>query len=135
MGKMQTSLKPGLIRSLHKNLPFCSVKVVFKTSNRLIKYFSFKDIVPEHIRSCQIYNFTRVTCNASYIGKTFRHIKFRVSETQGVSSRTGKHLKRTLSISLGDHPLDCYHVVAWDDVEELERESNHCFLEIKEFIY
>ena len=45
--------------SLVKRLPFCRVKIVFKTSNRLRNYFSFKDVPPEPIRSCQIYNCTR----------------------------------------------------------------------------
>ena len=93
MGKMSALVKSGLARSLHKRLPFCKVRVVFKTSNRLRNYFSFKDVVPEPLRSCQIYNFTCGSCNASYIGKTFRHIEFRVSEHQGISPRTGKHLK------------------------------------------
>ena len=46
----------------------------------------FKDIVPEPLRSCQIYSFTCGSCNASYIGKNFRHMKVRVSEQQGASS-------------------------------------------------
>ena len=40
-------------------------------------------------------------------------MKVRVSEHQGVSPRTGKHLKGTLSTSMRDHMLDCNHVVAW----------------------
>ena len=51
MGKMSDLVKFGLIRSLHKRLPFCKVKSVFKTSNRLKNYFSFKDVVPEPLRS------------------------------------------------------------------------------------
>ena len=70
MGKMSDLVKFGLIRSLHKRLPFCKGKSVFKTSNRLKNYFSFKDVVPEPLRSCQIYNFTCGRCSASYIGKT-----------------------------------------------------------------
>ena len=94
MGKMSALEKTSRIaRSLQKYLPFCKVKTVFKTSNRLRNYFSFKDVVPEPLRSCQIYNFTCRSCNASYTGKTFRHMKIRVSEHQGVSPRTGKHLK------------------------------------------
>ena len=93
---MSALVKSGLVRSLHKRLPFCKVKIVFKTSNRLTNYFSFKDVVSEPLRSCQIYNFTYGSCNASYIGKTFRHMRVRISELQGVSPRTGKHLKRTL---------------------------------------
>ena len=79
---------------------FLKVKIVFKTSNRLKNYFSFKDVVREPLRSWQIYNFTCASCNASYIGKTFKHMK-------GVSPRTGKNLKGTLSTSVRDHMLDC----------------------------
>ena len=66
------------ITSLHKRLPFCKVKIVFKTSNRLKNYFSFKDIVREPLRSSQIYNFTCGSCNTFYTGKTFRHMKVKV---------------------------------------------------------
>ena len=106
-----------------------------KLFNCSTNYFSFKDVVPEPLRSCQIYNFTCGSCNASYIGKTFRHMKVRVSEHQGVSPRTGKHLKGTLSTSVRDHMLDCNHVVAWDDFKVLGRESNHWLLEIKESLF
>ena len=130
MGKMSALVKSGLARSLHKRLPF-----IFKTSNRLKNYFSFKDVVPEPLRSCQIYNFTCGSCSASYIGKTFRHMKVRVSELQGVSPQTAKHLKGTLSTSVRDHMLDCNHIVAWDDFKVLGRESNHWLLEIKESLF
>ena len=135
MRKMSTLVKFGLPRSLHKRLPFCKVKIVFKTSIRLKNYFSFKDVVPEPLRSFQIDNSTCGSCSASYIGKTFRHMKVRVSEHQGVSPRTGKHLKRTLSTSVRDHILDCNHVVAWNDFKILGRESNHWLLEIKESLF
>ena len=93
MGKMSALVKSGLARSLHKHLPFCNVRIVFKTYNHVRNYFSFKDVVPEPLHSCQIYNFTCGSCNASYTGKTFRHMKIRVSEHQGQSPQTGKHLK------------------------------------------
>ena len=70
MGKMSALVKSRLIRSLHKRLPFCKVKTVFKTSNHLKNYFSFKNIVPELLRSCQSYIFTCGNYNASYTGKT-----------------------------------------------------------------
>ena len=125
MGKMSALVKSGLARSLHKRLPLCKVRVVFNTSNRLRNYFSVKDVVPEPLRSCQIYNFTCGSCNASYTGKTFRDMKVSVSEHQGVSPRIGKHLKGTLPTSVRDHMLDCNHMVAWDDFKVLGRESNH----------
>ena len=97
---MSALAKSGPLRSLHKHLPFCKVKIVFKNSNCLKNYFSFKDVVREPLRSCQIYNFTYGRCNASYIGKTFRHMKVWVSEHQEVSLRIGKHLKGTFSTSV-----------------------------------
>ena len=124
MGKMSALVTSGLARSLHKFLPFCKVRIVFKTSNRLRNYFSSKDVVPEPLRFCQIYNLTCRSCNASYIGKTFRHMKVRVSEHQGISRWTGKHLRGILSTSVRDHMLDCNHMVAWDDFKVSRRESN-----------
>ena len=103
---MSALVKSGLARSLHKRLPFCKVKIAFKTSNRLKNYFSFEDVVPEPLRSCQIYNVTCGSCNASYIGKTFRHMKVRVLEHQEISPRTGKRLKGTWSTSVRDHMLE-----------------------------
>ena len=135
IGKMSALVKSGLPRSLHKRLPFCNVRIVFKTSNRLRNYFSFKDVVPEPLRSCQIYNFTCGSCNASYTGKIFSHMKVRVSEHRGVSPRTGKHLKGTLSTFVGYHMLDCNHMVAWDDFKVLGRESNHWLLEITDSLF
>ena len=135
MGEMSALVKFELIRSLYKRLPFCKVKIVFKTSNCLKIYFSFKDVVPEPLRFCQIYNFSCGSCNASYIGETFRHLKVRVSEHQGVSPRTGKHLKGAFSASVRDHMLDCNHVVAWNDFEVLGKEPNHWLLEIMESLF
>ena len=135
MRKMSALVKSGLARSLHERLSFCNVRILFKTSNSLRNYFSFKDAVSEPLRSCQIYNFTCRSCNASYIGKTFRHMKVRISEHQGVSPRTGKHLKGNLSTSMRYRMLDRNHMVAWDDFKVLGREPNNWFLEIKESLF
>ena len=86
LGKMSALVKSGLTRLLHKHLPFCKVKIVFKSSNQLTNYFSFKDVVPEPLCSFQIYNFMCGNCNASYTGRTFRHMEVRVLEHQGVST-------------------------------------------------
>ena len=109
--------------------------MAFKASNRLKNYFCVKDFVPEPLRSCQIYNFMCRSCNASYIGKTFRHMKVRVLEHQGASPQTGEHLKGTLSTSIRDHMLDYKHIVTWDDFKVLRRESNCWLLEIQESLF
>ena len=62
-------------------------------------------------------------------------MKVRVSEHQGVSPRTGKRVKGTLSTSVRDHMLDCDHIVAWEGFSIIGRESNHYLLEIKESLF
>ena len=47
-------------------------------------------------------------------------MKVRVSEHQGQSPQTGKHLKAILSTSMRNHMLDCNHVVSWDDFKIIE---------------
>ena len=74
MKKMSDLVKFGPFDHYIKCLPFCKFKIVLKTSNRLTNYFDFKNIVCEPLHSSQIFNFTCGSCNASYIGKTFRLI-------------------------------------------------------------
>ena len=132
---MSGVIKTGLSKALHKRLPSCKSRVIFKSTNRLKSYFNFQDVLPAPLRPCQIYKFTCGSCNASYTGKTFRHLKVRVSERQGVSPRTGKIVKGTLSTSVRDHMLECDHTVTWDDFKVLGRESNHWLMEIKESLF
>ena len=75
------------------------------------------------------------SCSASYTGKTFGHLKVRVSEHQGVSHETRKIVKGNLSTSVCDHMLERDHSVTWDDFEVLGRESQHWLLEIKESLF
>ena len=49
MEKMSGLVKSGLVRSLHKRLPSCMVKIIFKTSTCFTNYFSFKDAAVLHI--------------------------------------------------------------------------------------
>ena len=107
----------------------------FQTNNRLKNYFRFKDFVPEALRSNLIYKFLCGSCTASYIGKTYRHFKVRVSEHQGVSPRMGKPVKGTLSTSVRDHMLVCDHKVVHEDFKFLGNESNRYFLELKESLF
>ena len=116
-------------------MKFCKWRVIFQTNNRLKNYFCFKDSVPETLRSNLIYKFPPGSCTASYIGKTYRHFKERVSEYQGVSPRTGKPVKGTLSTSVRDHMLVCDHKVVHEDFKFLGNESNRYLLELKESLF
>ena len=48
-------------------------------------------------------------------------MKVQASENQGVSPRTDKRVKSSLSTSMRDHMLDCDHIVAWEDFSIIDR--------------
>ena len=89
-GKMFQIVKTRLTKTIIKHMKFCKLRVIFQINNRLKNYFLFKDFVPETLRSSLIYKFSCESCTASYIGKTYRLFRVRVSEHEGVSPRTGK---------------------------------------------
>ena len=62
-------------------------------------------------------------------------MKVWISEHKGVSPRTDKRVKGTLSTLVRDHMLDCDHTVGWEDFSIIGRESNHYLLETKESLF
>ena len=92
-----------LNRCISKRLKFCKLKIIFQTGNRLKNFFRLKDRVSETLQSNFVYKFNFGSRTASYYGKTYRHMKVRVSEQQDLSPRTGKLVKGT---SVRDHLLD-----------------------------
>ena len=135
LGNIFSITKKRLNRCISKRLKFCKLQIIFETGNRLKNYFRFKDRVPETLQSNFVYKFKCGSCTASYYGKTYRHMKVRVSKHQGVSPRAGKRVKGTLSTSVRDRMLDCDHRVAWEDFSIIGRESNHYLLETKESLF
>ena len=135
LGNISSITKKRLNRCISKRLKFCKLQIIFQTSNRHKNYFRFKDRVPETLQSNSVYKFKCGSITASYYGKTHRHMKGRVSEHQGVSPRTDKRVKGTLSTSVRDHMLDCDHRVAWEDFSIIGRESNRYLLETKESLF
>ena len=132
---MSQIVKTKLTKTTSKHMKFCKLRVIFQTNNRLKNYFRFKDFVPERLRSSLIYKFSCGRSIASYIGKTYRHFKRRVSEHQGDSPRTGKPVKGTLSTSVRDHMLVCDHKVVREDFKFLGNESNRYLFELKESLF
>ena len=56
-----------------------NIKLVFN-SFKIKNYFSYKDPIPNDVKSFLVYKFTYASYNFSYIGKTCRHFKIRIEE-------------------------------------------------------
>ena len=113
-GKLLLELRTRLKNSISKNLPFCKIRVIFKSSTRISNFFQFKDKMPYCLRSNVVYKFSCGRCNATNYGETYRHLSVRVGEHSGVSPLTGKKSKCKKSTAVKDHMLFCDHIVSID---------------------
>ena len=56
-----------------------NIKLVF-TSFKIKNYFSYKDPIPDDLKSFLLYKFTWASCSSGYIGETCHHFKTRIEE-------------------------------------------------------
>ena len=49
MGNMSGVIKTGLFKALQKRLPFCKLRVIFKSTNCLKICFNFKDVFYQNL--------------------------------------------------------------------------------------
>ena len=92
MGSTSLGVKNSLVRSFRNLIPFCNIKVIFKTSSRLSSYFKYKDSFPKSLLSGVLYKYTCARCNLSYVGYTARYWETRLQEHTHLSARTGQPL-------------------------------------------
>ena len=73
-------------------------------------------------------------CNATYYGKTKRHLKVRICEHLGISHLTGKKVKIDTNklTAIQEHLLCCNYSPTFEDFSILTRESNDFELKIME---
>ena len=64
LGKLSLDLITNFKNSISKNLPFCKINVIFKSSPRISYFFQFKDKIPYCLHSNFIYQFSCGRCNA-----------------------------------------------------------------------
>ena len=89
LGKASLDLRTKLRRTIERNLPFCKLKIIFRSKCRLNTLFHFKDSLEKKIRSGIIYRYRCSNCNVTYYGKTFRHLYTRAAEHMRFSNQTG----------------------------------------------
>ena len=103
LGKVSLDLITSLKNSICKNLLFCEIEIIFKSSRRISKYFEFKKICPIACALTSYYKFSCSRYNANYYDKTCWYLSVRVGEHSGVSLLTGKKSKSKKSTAVKDH--------------------------------
>ena len=132
LGKLSLDLRTCLPNTISKNLPFCKIRVVFKSSTCISNFFQFKDKMPYCLHSNAVYKFSCGRCNATYYGKTCQHLSIRVGKHTGVSPLTGKNSKSKKSTTVKDHMLFCDHIVYIDDFKSLAPSDSDLHVKVKQ---
>ena len=66
LGKASLDLRTRLRQTIERNLPFCKLKIIFKSKCRLNTLFHFKDLFEKNIGSEIIYHYMFSNCKVTY---------------------------------------------------------------------
>ena len=82
------------------------------TSFKIKNYFSYKDSIPNDLKSFLVYKFTCASCSSSYIGETCRHFKTRIEEhiKKYNKSHIFKYLHSTATC-FGSYNSFCFKII------------------------
>ena len=86
-------IKKRMQNAVERTLPYCKLKVIFKSPSKIVNHFYFKDVLPKKLCSGIVCSFKNNSCNAIYYGKTKRHFYVKAAEHMGSSHLTNKRLK------------------------------------------
>ena len=132
LGKLLFDLRTRLRRTIERDLPYCKLKIIFRSKFRLNTLFPFKDPLEKKILSGIIYRYTCSNCKVTYYEKTFRHFYTRAAEHIGISNLTGKSLKNVKQSAISDHLLQCNCAINFDDCSILATDCNNLKLLLRE---
>ena len=123
LGKLSFDLRTRLRRTIERDLPYCKLKIIFRSKCRLNTLFRFKDPLEKKIRSGIIYRYTCSNCIVNY-GKTFRHFYTRAAEHMGIFNLRGKRLKNVKQSAISYHLLHCNCAINFNDFSILATDCN-----------
>ena len=102
-GNTSFTLRKSLTKLLMSFYPQVTIRVVFKPNSTIQNYFNIKDKIPIELRSSVIYLYQCRECNLRYLGQTGKHLKERISNHLGISSRTQQPLAKPPHSAVRDH--------------------------------
>ena len=131
-GTNSYKLKRKITQMMKKYFPQVNLRVILTNENIIGKMFRFKDRLPSALCSGVVYRYSCGSCSATYVGKTQRHFKTRISEHKGISVRTGQPLSTPLFSNIRDHAWEADHRINDGNFEIITRSNNNIDLHILE---
>ena len=124
--KLQTSIRNSSLQ--------CNIKVILKSTNHFSSLFRFKDVIPKDLRSHLVYKFLCSRCNATYFGKTARHLNVKSGKHISLSSLIGNRVSCKTS-PISDHLLSHEQInSSFNNFSILRCENNTFKLSLRESI-
>ena len=110
------------------------IKVILKSTNHLSSLFHFKAVIPKGLRSHLVYKFSCSSCNATYYGKTERHLNVRSGEHISLFLLTGNRVACKRSPIFDHLLLHEHNNSSFKDFSILFCENNPFKLSLRESI-
>ena len=118
-GNASFKLRNGLTKLLKCFYPQVAVRVIFKPCSTIQNWFNIKDRIPVKLQSSVIYLYQCGECNLRYVGQTGKHLKERISNHLGISSRTQQPLAKPPHSAIRDHSHSNDHPIRRDSFKVL----------------
>ena len=131
LGKLLFDLRTRLSRNIERDLPYCKLKIIFRSKCRLNTLFRFTDPPEKKIRSGIIFRCTYSNCKVTYYEKTSATFIPEQLNTWR-STILQKALKNVKQSAISDHILQCNCAIKFDDFSILATDCNKFKLLLKE---
>ena len=125
-------MKRNLVQLFKKYYPQIHLRVILTNTNTIGSMFKFKDQLHANLCSEIVYKYSCGDCDATYVGKSQRHLKTRISEHKGVSVRTGQHLTKPAFSNIRNHAWEKDHRILEDNFKVICKTSSNTDLLILE---
>ena len=134
LGKHSLEIKRKLEKLISNNMPYCKLRVLFKSSKKLFHFFSYKDKIPQKLWSHNVYHYKCTRCNSCYIGLAERHTHIRWCDHLGISWQTSKKIVG-VKTEIKQHITTRKCHADFSNFKIIATESNSMRLKIKESLF
>ena len=133
LGPISLQTRTKFRKSLKSILNCYKWQILFKSQNKLVNAFCFKDRIRKELTSAVVYKFQCGLCNGSYYGEYIRHLNVRSGEHIRISLLTKKKVKPKGG-ALCTPLLHYNHSPSFESFSVLTKENQKFLLELKEIL-
>ena len=128
-------LKNELNKFLSVAFPQINFRLILYNNNKLGNFFRLKDVIPSHLCSGVVYEYSCLGCTSKYVGCSMRNIHIRISEHKGRSYRTNRVLLKPLFSEVREHAVENDHPISSDSFKLLAKHLNKYDIQIVESLF